>query len=96
MKVRGLRAPVCSMEGHWGSRLGRAGVLVHLELDGKFVGAKYEAGSEKHSALLLSDRFGALPLTPLDFFQKLQDGVRESRSEDRNSWAPTPSPRRVP
>lgn len=40
MKVWGLRAPVCSMAGPWGPRLGRAGALVHLELDGKFVGAK--------------------------------------------------------
>ena len=56
--------------------------MVHLELDGEFVGAEHEGGREEHSTLLLSDRFGALPLTPLDFLQKLQGGVRESRSED--------------
>lgn len=55
------------MEGPWGPRLGRDGGSVHLELDGEFVGAKREAGGEKHSTLLLGDRLGALPFTPLDF-----------------------------
>lgn len=74
---------MCGMEGTWDPRLGRAGDLAHLELDGEFVGAKCEAGGEEHSTLLLGDRFSALPLTPLDFLQKLQGGVRHSRSKDR-------------
>ena len=77
-----IQGPVCGTGRPWGPRLGGAGALVHLELDGEFVGAEHEGGREEHSTLLLSDRFGALPLTPLDFLQKLQGGVRESRSED--------------
>ena len=50
------------------------GTQAHLELDGEFVRAKREAGGEEHSALLLGDRLGALPLTPLDFLQKLGEG----------------------
>ena len=46
----------------------------HLELDGEFVGAECEAGGEEHGALLLGHRLGALPLTPLDFLQKLGMG----------------------
>lgn len=87
---------MCAMEGPWGPRLGRAGGSVYLELDGEFVVAEGEAGGEEHSTLLLGDRLGALPFTPLDFLQKLKGGVRDSRTKDRDSWAPAPSPRRVP
>lgn len=72
---------------------GAPGTQAHLELDGKFVRAEREAGGEEHSTLLLRDRLGALPLTPLDFLQKLGDGVRARRmkAETASPGLPTPS-----
>lgn len=87
-----IPAPVCGVEGAWGPRLGRAVTSVHLELNVEFVGAEREAGGEEHCTLLLSDRLRALPLTPLDFLQKLWGGGTERRGECRDcfSWPPDP------
>lgn len=70
--------------------------MTHLELDGEFVGAKHEAGGEENSTLLLSDRFSALPLTPLDFLQELwgDDAEQERGLKGRDCFprAPRTSP----
>lgn len=60
--------------GTWGPASGKAGALVHLELDGEFVGAEREAGGKEHGTLLLGDRLCALPFAPLDFLEKLRVG----------------------